>query len=453
MGCEAIEEPCTKNKVPFGAPRRKACARGRARRRPCGSSVPCLSFLAFHSDGPHVGLGRAPYLKLFMQESGRSRGGGPAARGEEGAVDTFPKLLMRHARERGAARRSGRRITASGRPGPGGSSRDEVRLLAAGLAAGLPSRRAPRRDRRQPAAALLGDVRGAVLGGVPVPVYQDAVGRGDVFRQNAEIAFAVAENQEQVDKLLEIQRSAPTLAAHLLRRSARPAALRQPELSATRSCCGSAGERSPGARASSMSEVAKGAAATPPSCSTPRARPAVPKGVVLTHDSLIAAPRGREIDGLGETTRCWPTCRWRGSARTSSPTRRRWSSAYCINCPESAETVMTDMREIGPTYYFAPPRVLENLITQVTIRMEDAGVLKRWLFRYFMALARRVGPALLDGRPVGAVDRLLYAAGQPAGLRAAAQHARHEPRARRLYRGRGDRAGALRLLSLARRST
>src|SRR5262249_30914038 len=79
-----------------------------------------------------------------------------------------------------------------------------------------------------------------------------------------------------------------------------------------------------------------------------------------------------------------------------------------VNCPESSSTVMTDLREIGPTYYFAPPRVLENLITQVMIRMEDAGVLKRRLFQHFMTLARRVGPALIDGRKVGLVDRLLY---------------------------------------------
>ena len=72
---------------------------------------------------------------------------------------------------------------------------------------------------------------------------------------------------------------------------------------------------------------------------------------------------------------------------------------------------MTDLREIGPTYYFAPPRVLENLITQVMIRMEDAGLIKRKLFHYFMALARRVGPALIDGRPVGVLDNLLYRLG------------------------------------------
>jgi long-chain acyl-CoA synthetase len=84
---------------------------------------------------------------------------------------------------------------------------------------------------------------------------------------------------------------------------------------------------------------------------------------------------------------------------------------FRINCIESGETVMNDMREIGPTYYFAPPRVLEGLLTQVTIRMEDASWVKRRMFAYFMALARRVGSRLLDGRPVSLPDRALYALG------------------------------------------
>ena len=85
---------------------------------------------------------------------------------------------------------------------------------------------------------------------------------------------------------------------------------------------------------------------------------------------------------------------------------------YVVNCPESAGTVTIDLKEIGPTYYFAPPRVFEGLLTSVMIRMEDAGRLKRWLFDRAMALARRVGPALMDGQPVGALDRLRYAVGK-----------------------------------------
>src|SRR4029079_17058615 len=85
---------------------------------------------------------------------------------------------------------------------------------------------------------------------------------------------------------------------------------------------------------------------------------------------------------------------------------------FRVNCIESAETVMTEMREIGPTYYFAPPRVLEGLLTQVTIRMEDASWVKRRMFQYFMDLARRVGANLLDGRPVSGPDRFKYALGK-----------------------------------------
>jgi len=79
---------------------------------------------------------------------------------------------------------------------------------------------------------------------------------------------------------------------------------------------------------------------------------------------------------------------------------------YVVNCPESASTVTLDLKEIGPTYYFAPPRVFEGLLTSVMIRMEDAARPKRWLFDRFMALARRVGPARMDGKPLALVDRL-----------------------------------------------
>jgi long-chain acyl-CoA synthetase len=86
-------------------------------------------------------------------------------------------------------------------------------------------------------------------------------------------------------------------------------------------------------------------------------------------------------------------------------------AGFTINCPESADTVMTDLREIGPSYYFAPPRIFENLLTQVMIRMEDASAPKRWLFRYFTAVARRCGAQILDGTSVGMLDRMLYAIG------------------------------------------
>jgi long-chain acyl-CoA synthetase len=83
-------------------------------------------------------------------------------------------------------------------------------------------------------------------------------------------------------------------------------------------------------------------------------------------------------------------------------------AGFTINCPESGDTVMTDLREIGPTYYFAPPRVFESLLTSVMIRMEDAGLLKQKMFHHFMAVAQRCGADILDGKSVGAGDRFQY---------------------------------------------
>src|SRR5471030_945771 len=115
-----------------------------------------------------------------------------------------------------------------------------------------------------------------------------------------------------------------------------------------------------------------------------------PKGVVLTHTALIdRAHEAAKMEGLDDTdvVLAYMPPAWIGQNIFSYA--QPFVTGYCICCPESSETVMSDMREIGPTYYFAPPRVLEALLTQVSIRMEDASSLKRSLYRYFMAVAGR----------------------------------------------------------------
>ena len=136
------------------------------------------------------------------------------------------------------------------------------------------------------------------------------------------------------------------------------------------------------------------------------------KGVVLGYDNLIAAGRaGAEMEALSsnEEVLAYLPMAWIGQNIFSYT---QWLvCGFTVNCPESAATVTADMREIGPTYYFAPPRVLEALLTQVMIRMEDASAIKRRMFHYFMRVARNVGGRLLDKQPVGVADRLLYALG------------------------------------------
>jgi long-subunit acyl-CoA synthetase (AMP-forming) len=176
-----------------------------------------------------------------------------------------------------------------------------------------------------------------------------------------------------------------------------------------------------------------------------------PKGVRLTHAAFISAARGgADFDGLSadEDILSYLPMAWVGDHLFSFA--QAMVTGFTINCPESAETVMNDLREIGPTYYFAPPRVFENLLTQVMIRMEDASVVKQKMFHFFMAVARRSGAEILDGQPVSLSTACSTRWATYLRLRSAEERSRHEPHPRRLYRRRGDRSGPVPLLSLDR---
>ncbi len=138
-----------------------------------------------------------------------------------------------------------------------------------------------------------------------------------------------------------------------------------------------------------------------------------PKGVCHSHAGLIGAARnGCQFDGLGpnDDVLSYLPMAWVGDNLFSYA--QAMVAGFTVNCPESRDTVMTDLREIGPTYYFAPPRIYEGLLTQVMIRMEDAGWVKRRLFHWAMGVARRCGAEILDKRPVPLADRLRYAIGE-----------------------------------------
>jgi long-chain acyl-CoA synthetase len=137
-----------------------------------------------------------------------------------------------------------------------------------------------------------------------------------------------------------------------------------------------------------------------------------PKGVVHTHGTLIdRAQAGAEFDRLtsNEDVLAYLPPAWIGQNIFSYA---QWLVAgYVVNCPESSATVMIDLKEIGPTYYFAPPRVFEGMLTSVSIRMEDASSFKRNLYKYFMSLAMKVGPKRMDGESIGLLNSLMYALG------------------------------------------
>jgi long-chain acyl-CoA synthetase len=227
--------------------------------------------------------------------------------------------------------------------------------------------------------------------------------------QSAEIRHAIAEDQEQVDKLLEILPQCPSL-KHIYYDD--PRGLRHyahEALSSYDSLIKLGGEAHARDRSFIEGEIAKGRGDDTAAMFFTSGTTAAPKGVVHTHASLMIPSRtAAELDRLDENDviLAYLPPAWIGQNIFSCA--QALVAGYCICCPESSETVMTDMREIGPTYYFAPPRVLESLLTQVSIRMEDASRLKRWLYAYFMKVAERVGGALLDKREVPLGDRMLY---------------------------------------------
>lgn len=251
------------------------------------------------------------------------------------------------------------------------------------------------------------------LGAIPVPLYQDAAAAECVFPiNNAEVRFAMAEDQEQVDKLLEIRPQCPQLSTIFyddprgLRNYAESGLSSMDQLQAAGEAFG---REHPGFL---QAQVDTGSPDDVAAMFFTSGTTGQPKGVVHTHRTLLdRAQAGAEFDKLTEREEvlAYMPPAWVGQNIFSYA---QWlACGYVVNCPESAATVMIDLKEIGPTYYFAPPRIFEGLLTSVMIRMEDASAIKRRMFHAFMDVARRVGTAMRAGQRVGFLDRLKYGIG------------------------------------------
>lgn len=327
---------------------------------------------------------------------------------------TFPHLLLQHAAQRPDAVALREKEYGIWQTWTWADVARDVRHMACGLAAlGLA---------RGQNLAFISDNRPHVymgflavqsIGAVPIPLYQDAVAQEMCFViQDAEIAFAFAENQEQVDKLLEVREIVPGI-QHIiyddprgLRKYAEPGLISTEQLKQM----GAIWDKEHPSVWDSMAQSVR-----PDDVSIilyTSGTTGKPKGVCQTHASFIGSAQGGvQVDGLtsADNVISYLPPAWVGDHLFSLA---QWMVAgFTINCPESANTVSIDLREIGPTYYFAPPRVFEGMLTSVSIRMEDAAKPKQWLYNRCMELAKRVGADILDGKPVGAWDRFKYRLG------------------------------------------
>ncbi len=324
-----------------------------------------------------------------------------------GLIDTFPKLLLHHAESRGtrpAIRHKNHGIWQSW------SWRqvlDEVRAFAAGLTIlGVqPGERVAVIGYNRPRLYWT-LVAAQWIGAVPVPLYADAIADEMVYvLAHAGIAVAVVQDQEQVDKILSVADRLPALRHIVYDEERGLAGYERDKLHSF------AGVRALGLAGSKDGPMGDG----PDVCTVlyTSGTTGRPKGVMLSFDNLILTARGANaFDHLtdAEELVAYLPMAWVGDHVFSFA--QAYCAGFCISCPESAETAVADRGEIGPTYFFAPPRVFENLLTQTMVRMEDASAWKQAMVTRFLAVARRWGEPILNRQPVPLYARALYTLGE-----------------------------------------
>ena len=330
---------------------------------------------------------------------------------EAQSADTFPKLLARNAKIRGSRPAMREKDFGIWQSWTWAEVQDEIRALACGLKSlGL---------NEGDKVVICGDNRPRLYwsmtavqaaGGIPVPVYQDSVAdEMKYIYEHAEARFGIVEDQEQVDKVLEIMADLPGL-EHVIYDDTRGLRNYDQAFLHDFEAVQAKGRKYDADNPSYYDDAIASKSGSDvcimlyTSGTTGR-----PKGVMLTNDNLIiTADNCTKLEGLTDqdSILAYLPMAWVGDNIFSFA--QSYTTGYCVNCPESSETVLDDLREVGPSYFFAPPRIFENILTTATIRIEDAAKIKQRMFHYFMDVAKRVGMDILDGKPVSFGDRFLY---------------------------------------------
>jgi len=332
-------------------------------------------------------------------------------------ADTFPKLLIRNAQLFGSRPAMRHKDLGIWQTWTWSEVNDLVRAYAVGLhRLGI---------KRGETVAIVGANRPRLywsvmavqmLGAVPVPVYADAVAEELAFvLSHADVRFAAVEDQEQIDKIMSIKDRLPHLQKMFYdeRRGLRDYDHAHLHPMDDLIAEGRKALADPKVAAWLDAEIAAGKGSDPSIILYTSGTTGVSKGVVLTGERSIKAATDTVVfDKLTENdvALAYLPLAWVGDHYLNYA--QGLVSGFCMACPENADTAMADLREIGPTFYFAPPRTLELLLTRVMIRMEDAGFLKRKMFHYFIGVARKYGERILNGQPVPLIGRLQYWLGE-----------------------------------------
>jgi len=335
-----------------------------------------------------------------------------------GSFDTFPKLLLRNAARFGSRPAFRHKDLGIWQTWTWTQVAEIVRAYAAGLQrlGLLPGDTIAIVGSNRP--KLYWTVMAAqALRAIPVPVYSDAV--ADELAHvlaHADVKFVAAQDQEQVDKVLSVSDRVPHLRKIVYDELRGLRNYDHDRLMAIHDVIedGRAALAGNAALAEQIDEIIRQGEGSDISIILyTSGTTGASKGVMLSARGCIdAATDTVRFDRLtdNDVALAYLPLAWVGDHYLNYA--QGLAAGFCMACPESRETIEQDLREIGPTFYFAPPRVFEDMLTRMMIRMEDAAGIKRLIFNYFLGIARRYGEAILTGKPVPLAGWLLYALGR-----------------------------------------
>tara|TARA_A100000164_G_scaffold148862_1_gene132087 strand:- start:589 stop:2550 length:1962 start_codon:yes stop_codon:yes gene_type:complete len=328
--------------------------------------------------------------------------------------DTFPKLLLHHSKINPSAPAYRQKSLGIWQTLTWLEASETAELIALGLQSiGL---------KRDDKVAIIGQNTSSLyvcftaiqaIGAIPIPLYPDsnAEEMEEILKQS-EIKGAICQDQEQVDKIEQLKHEIPSIEFIAYEESRGMRNYDSDQLYSMETVKQAGKEQRIKNSDSFINEVSRGTGSDLAIIIYTPGTTGAPKGVMLSYEALRESARlAADQDNIGpnENILAYLPLAWIGDHFISYA--QHYVAGYTINCPESPDTLFSDLKDIGPSYFMAPPRIFERLVTQVSSRVQSASGIVNSVYHYFMGLAERVGAKILEGKPVGTLDRLFYGLG------------------------------------------